>query len=65
MTRIIVEIDNAKKAASLKEMLDEMSFVKKTTYVKTSRDIIDALQEQQVLKGAMVKRKNPAILKYL
>ena len=65
MTRIMVEIDNAKRAANLKEMLDEMSFVKRTTYIKKSKDIIDALQEQQLLKDAIVKRKNPAILKHL
>ena len=30
MTKIIVEIDSAEKAATLKEMLDELSFVKKS-----------------------------------
>jgi hypothetical protein len=65
MTRIIIEIDNAKKAASLKEMLGEMSFVKKVSYLRKNKDIIDALQEQEAIKNAIVKRKNPAIAKHL
>jgi hypothetical protein len=65
MTRIIIEIDNAQKAASLKEMLGEMSFVKKVSYLTKSKDIIEALQEKEVIKNAIVKRKNPAIAKYL
>ena len=65
MTKIIVEIDNAEKAATLKEMLDELSFVTKVSYIKKARDIIEALQEHEIIKNAIVKRKNPAILKHL
>ena len=65
MTKIIVEIDNPQKAATLKEMLDELSFVKKVSYINKTKDIIDALQEHEILKAAIVKRKNPAILKHL
>jgi hypothetical protein len=65
MTRIIIEIDNAQKAASLKEMLGEMSFVKKVSYLTKSKDIIEALQEKEVIKNAIVKRKNPAITRHL
>jgi flagellin-specific chaperone FliS len=65
MTKIIVEIDNAEKAATLKEMLDDLSFVKKVSYIKKAKDIIEALQEHEIIKNAIVKRKNPAILKHL
>ncbi len=65
MTKLIIEIDNAQKAANLKEMLDEMSFVKKVSYITRVKDIIEALQEHEATKSAIVKRKNPAILKYL
>jgi flagellin-specific chaperone FliS len=65
MTKIIIEIDNHQKAATLKELLNELSFVKKVTYIKKAKDIIDALQEHEMLKRAIIKRKNPAIAKYL
>jgi hypothetical protein len=65
MTKIIVEIDSAKKAATLKEMLDELSFVKKVSYINKSSDMITALQDHESTKSAIVKRKNPAIAKHL
>jgi hypothetical protein len=65
MTRIIIEIDNAQKAASLKEMLDEMSFIKKVSYLTKSKDMLAALQEKEVIKKAITKRKNPAIARHL
>jgi hypothetical protein len=65
MTKIIVEIDSAKKAATLKEMLDELSFVKRVSYITKNSGMIATLKDHEITKSAIVKRKNPAIAKHL
>ena len=42
-----------------------MSFVKKVSSITKKNEMILALQELEAMKKAIVRRKNPAIAKYI
>lgn len=67
MQTLIVEIEpNSKdKAKELSAILSSMDFVKTVSFVSKPKALIAALQEQEHIKKAIVKKKNKAIAKYL
>lgn len=65
MQTLIIEIESASKAKELKSMLSSMNFVKKVTAVSKTKEMIEALEEHEMLKNEVLKKKNKAIAKYL
>ncbi len=65
MQTLIIEIDSKDKAKVLSSLLSSLDFVKKVSSVHKTKALIEALQEDEDLKRAIVKRKNKAIAKYL
>ena len=65
MQTLIVEIDSPSKAKELSTILSSMNFVKKVTSTKNPKEMMQALQEHENIKSAIVKKKNKAIAKYL
>jgi hypothetical protein len=65
METLIVELESASKAKELTSLLASLNFVKKVSSFKNSRDLIEALQDQENLKNSILKCKNKAIEKYL
>ena len=65
MHTIIIEIDSNSKAKELSSLLSSLDFVRKVSSVRKTKALIAALQEDEILKASIVKRKNRAIAKYL
>jgi len=65
MKTLVIEIESPAKAKELSSMLSSMDFVKKVFPVKKHKEMIQALQEHEEIKSAIVKKKNKAITKYL
>lgn len=65
METLIVEVESSSKAKELLSILTSMNFVKKVSALSKPKEIIEALQEHENMKAAIVKRKNKAIAKYL
>jgi hypothetical protein len=65
MQTLIVEIESDKKAKELSSLLSSMDFVKKVSSVNKRKALIEALNEHEEIKSAIVKKKNIAFAKYL
>jgi len=65
MQTLIVEIESTAKAKELSSILSSIDFVKKVSTVNKPKALLDALQEHEDMKKAIVKKKNKAIAKYL
>lgn len=65
MQTLIINIDSANNAKQLHAVLNSLSFVKKISTVKNTKQAIEALQEHEEIKNAIVNRKNKAFTKYL
>jgi hypothetical protein len=65
MQTLIIEIYSNSKAKGLSSLLSLLDFVKKISSVKKTKSLISALQDDENLKNAIVKKKNRAIAKYL
>lgn len=65
MQTLIVEVESSTKAKELTSILSSMNFVKKVSVINKRAQLIDALQEHETMKAAIVKNKNKAISKYL
>ena len=65
MQTLIVEIESGAKAKELSSILSSMNFVKKVSSVTKPKAIIEALQDHENIKQAIIKKKNKAIGKYL
>ena len=65
MQTLIVEIESPSKAKELTSILSSMNFVKKVSTINKRVQLIEALQEHETMKQAVVKNKNKAIAKYL
>lgn len=65
MQTLLVEIDSNSKAKELSAILSSMSFVKKVSTISKRKAMIEALQEHELVKTAILKNKNKAIAKYL
>jgi hypothetical protein len=65
MQTLIIEIYSNRKAKGLSSLLSLLDFVKKISFVKKTKSLISALQDDENLKNAIVKKKNRAIAKYL
>lgn len=65
MNTIIVDIETTQKAKELIHLLRDLKFVRRVSVVNKIKDLITTLKEHETLKEAIIKRKNPAILKYL
>ncbi|MCY7421105.1 MAG: hypothetical protein LH478_05100 [Chitinophagaceae bacterium] len=65
MKTLIIEMDSTSKAKELSSLLSSLDFVRKVSSVSRTKAFIAALQDDENLKASIVKRKNPAIAKYL
>lgn len=65
MQTLLVEIESPAKAKELTSILSSMNFVKKVSTINKRTQLIEALQEHETIKSAIVKSKNKAIAKYL
>ena len=65
MQTLIVEVESSTKAKELTSILSSMNFVRKVSVINKRAQLIDALQEHETTKAAIVKNKNKAISKYL
>ena len=65
MQTLLIEIESPAKAKELSSILESMDFVKKVSTVHKPKAMLDALQEHEHIKQAIVKKKNKAIAKYL
>ncbi|OFY63022.1 MAG: hypothetical protein A3H98_10695 [Bacteroidetes bacterium RIFCSPLOWO2_02_FULL_36_8] len=65
MKTIIAEIETTQKATELIHLLRDLKSVRSASVVSKRKDLITALIEHESIKSAIVKRKNPAIIKYL
>lgn len=65
MKTIIIDIETAQKAKELAHVLEDMKFVRRVSVVDNKKNIIAALEEHQIFKAGIVKKKNSAIAKYL
>ena len=65
MQTLIVEVESSTKAKELASILSSMNFVRKVSMINKRTQLIDALQEHETMKAAIVQSKNKAISKYL
>ena len=65
MHTLLIEIDSNSKAKELSSLLSSLDFVKKVLTIRKSKALIEVLQEHEILKASMVKKKNKAMAKYL
>ena len=65
MHTLLVEIESQEKVQELTSLLSKMDYVKKISTINKRTQLIEALQEQETMKTAIVKNKNKAISKYL
>lgn len=65
MQTLLVEIESNAKAKELSSILSSMNFVKKVSSISKRKNLIAALQEQENVKTAIVRKKNKAFAKYL
>ncbi|MES1223533.1 MAG: hypothetical protein ABUT20_49010 [Bacteroidota bacterium] len=65
MQTLIVEIESTAKAKELSSILSSINFVKKVSTIRKPKAMLEALQEHEDMKRAILKRKNKAIAKYL
>jgi len=65
MHTLLVEIESQEKVQELTSLLSKMDYVKKISTINKRTQLIEALQEHETMKTAIVKNKNKAISKYL
>ena len=65
MHTLIVELESQDKVKELTTLLSTMDYVKKVSAINKRTQLIEALQEHETIKAAIVKNKNKAISKYL
>lgn len=65
MEKILVEVESPDKARELVSILSALSFVNKVSAIQTPKSLIAALKEHELIKKAIVRKKNIAIAKYL
>ena len=65
MHTLIVELESQDKVKELTTLLSTMDYVKKVSAINKRTQLIEALQEHETMKAAIVKNKNKAISKYL
>jgi len=65
MHTLIVELESLDKAQELISLLSTIDYVKKVSTINKRTQLIEALQEHETMKAAIVKNKNKAISKYL
>ena len=65
MHTLLVEIESQEKVQELTSLLSKMDYVKKISTINKRIQLIEALQEHETMKTAIVKNKNKAISKYL
>ena len=65
MHTLIVELESQDKVKELTSLLSTMDYVKKVSAINKRTQLIEALQEHETMKAAIVKNKNKSISKYL
>ncbi len=65
MQTIIIEVESSSKAKELSSILMSMNFIKKVSTIKKRKQLIEALEEHEEMKNAIVKKKNILIQKYV
>ena len=65
MHTLLVEIESQEKVQELTSLLSKMDYVKKISKINKRTQLIEALQQHETMKAAIVKNKNKAISKYL
>ena len=65
MHTLLVEIESQEKVQELTSLLSKMDYVKMISKINKRTQLIEALQEHETMKTAIVKNKNKAISKYI
>ncbi len=65
MQTLLIEIESPTKAKELTAILSSINFIKKVSRVNKRKALLAALQEHEIVKAAIVSKKNSAIAKYL
>ena len=58
MQTLLIEVESIGKAKELSTMLSSMNFVKRVSTIHKRKAMIEALQEHEIIKSAIVKNKN-------
>jgi hypothetical protein len=65
MQTLLVQLESSTNAKELISILSSMNFVKKVAKINKKKLLIEALQEHETIKTAILKKKNKAFAKYL
>lgn len=65
MQTLLVEVESPAKAKELSSLLQSINFVKKVSTLNKSKQMLEALQEHEDMKKAVIRKKNKAIAKYI